>query len=756
MVKLAVFFFVAVAFQAVFAGLTFGEENLVKYLDEVQEFTAYLHKDLAEKHFPIQTITVPFQRYTVMVEEIMKKNHAISMVKHYDEKTVKSLMHMLEQIHTDVQKISLYTEMSDVKQFFVDMETLLHNFHKLITFTYNNVPKFEFTLKYLIADLMSVLFEIHTRVMYTQPMDLTPEQMMMKMREYTKETTDVLKKFMYPIQMPVALRGYIIYVNEIIHELESKKNLGVKEFDFVMHNLAEVLRKTVTPLVEMNEQVDIKTFRSEITTRFFEIFDIFTQLKKTLETEHMPHEVQTFVEKIFLHYFYTLEMIHKQMMFEEKINFFAPEYYIKDHYYTYGFGLYETIFEKLYFTPSIYNTETYSLFPQYYMDKHFDEYKRVPEKMNYKFYETSKKMNMHEIPETYKKMHYDFYEMPEKMNFYPKSFKFFETPKKMEYIPEKMDLYSKNFRFYESPKKINTYTTDFYHRGTETPREMLTRIEDLLKTVFVKFETMDMHMFQYYVREFVQMLDIVNEKLVRYEHVKEVQEIHMDLKKMKMFFEKMTFTSFEEDRKHFMYAIEMFTVEMYKLFNIENFDRVLLKDLLEGFLNFFHKFNKMSYFHVEKDLLTQIRTFTSKMGQIKYVAPMTTVTYMRQFINVLEYTISMMDKHMNVQHEDKVLHEVFVTLKQMKMELEHLTGFTLLPATYNTHFFEYIKIFTTEMEKMMTVEEFPILKEVYTRYVHFLQKFFFEINKEVVEYPKNTLYETKTVIPFFILRTMRY
>ncbi|KAK4878736.1 hypothetical protein RN001_011242 [Aquatica leii] len=682
MAKLAVLVFAVLAFQAVSAERyeTYGENKIAKYLDEAKEFSFFLRNDFPEQHLVFKTITSSFQRYAVMVEEMLNKLREESFIKYHDEdKSFKPVIRMLENFYTVLKKMSLYTEMTDKKSFIVDYENLLEYFNEMVHVTYTTLPEFRFTLKYLIVDFMTMINEIRSHFTYpTKTMELTPTTMLMKIREYTHESTKMMKEFTYPIQIKVALRRYVRYVREILYKMEAETFSEDKEFNAIMHSFINKLHAIVFPLMT-HEEIDPEVFKTEIFNNFFEIVEVFEKMVHLMKTESMPYEVKAFVGKIFYYYYYTLEMIYSQMKFANKIGFFSPEYYTPEYYPKYGFGLYEKFFKKLYLTPFTYKTQTYSLFP---------------------------------------------------VNKYPvQSYKTFSFEKPV-------------FEQFESPK------------------EFFVQFDILLKEFLVKFETMDVHMFKNYVHEFVQILDVVYEKLRPIHNEKVVEEFRVIIKQMKVYFEEMPI---EELKTFFVVSLKMFNSEMYKL---EKFEHYLPKDIFVMYTNFFYKMFKhpvkYAFFPEEKmykDLLTQMHIFTSKIYEIKDFKSVPTM-YMRNFITILEQVIDIMHKHIDYKYENKIMHEIFFNLKQMKMDLEQFLYYGgAMSYTYKTRFVQYIKYFTMAMEKMVLYEEFPMMKEVYMRYVNFLQKFYFEMNKYSIEYPVktySTMYESKTTMPYFFARYVKY
>lgn len=797
MAKFAVFFVAALAFQATFAFPKYFEEGkLVNYLEEIEtevkDLTLFLRNDFPESHFAVKTVTWQFRQLAVVVDDIISKLHEDIFIREEEGHHVfKQVTFMLKEIHSSLKKMALFTEMSDLhemkKDFILCLETVYENIEKLVRLTYTVYPEFRFTLKYLLVDFMTTLHHIRSHFEYllkTVDVEFAPKHLITKIHEYTRECTEIIKEFNHPMQMKVALRGYLRYVREIVYLLEKQNIVGEKEFDLLMHHLTNKLREIVHPLMELTmteEMVDMKVFRTKIVTYLYDIVGVFEQMIQWCETKHIPVEIKYFIEKMMFNYFYAVKNVCYEIKFGYKIGFFVPEYYTTKFYGKYGYGLYETMFRDHFLN---YDMGMYTLFPmhKYFMGKYEKMYTPMFNKM-------------HDFDmEYYNKREMELFTPRREMTKYFKGMRDFD-----------MEYYNKHERELFTPRREMTkYFEEMpFEYESKTPKELVMHIEMLVKRVVEDFEykTTDVKEIRettfYYVREFLTYIDLICRRFesVTYTDVT-VREFLANLKEMKMELEKMIsmrmFHNVHEIRMYFVRCIRMVATDLYKMIVVEPkfFDYEMLRHFCIFYINFLNKFHhKYSVYDREymmpttffattkthKEMMVRIHTLIEKiMESFKYETfemKQIPVFYIRNFIEIIDYVIeklhvSMMDKFVC---DKTVMREFLVNLKHMRMEFEHLLTFEdkdMHKMFYR--FEEFIKIFTMQLEKLVMFEEcrveYPILlKEICTRYIMYLEQFYGRIGRwEMDVYPvKNfrTMYhdvEMKRVMPFYFSHEMKY
>uniref|UniRef100_A0A146MBV2 Uncharacterized protein n=1 Tax=Lygus hesperus TaxID=30085 RepID=A0A146MBV2_LYGHE len=150
------------------------------------------------------------------------------------------------------------------------------------------------------------------------------------------------------------------------------------------------------------------------------------------------------------------------------------------------------------------------------------------------------------------------------------------------------------------------------------------------------------------------------------------------------------------------------------------------------------------------------------------------VYYMRNFMEIIDYCmekmqVSMMDKGMC---DKTIMREVFMHLKQMKMECEQFLTYRMDGMHMDKmmmRLMEFIKMFTMQMERLVMFEdcrmEYPmLLKDICMRYVMFLERLYTKVGKFEMEYSpvmnyRNMMYRDsgmKTMMPFYYWRQMKY
>ena len=223
---------------------------------------------------------------------------------------------------------------------------------------------------------------------------------------------------------------------------------------------------------------------------------------------------------------------------------------------------------------------------------------------------------------------------------------------------------------------------------------------------------------------------------------------------------------------------------MVEKFEMKHFDYEFFNKICVLYMNFLKKFSTKytTYNHefttkygmpksFNKEILMRMEMLTKQIYdhyQFKTVDMKTIpIYYIRNFLTILDNVMEMMHEKMIMEYygEKKVMSEVYMNIKQVKYELERFVNYRMYMNTekMSVHFVNYLKMFTMQFEKLMMVEEYQfVMKDVCMRYVNFLEKFFFELNKYGMEYypmrNMDTMYHEKmgSMTPFYYTRQMKY
>ncbi|KAF5286984.1 hypothetical protein FQA39_LY16098 [Lamprigera yunnana] len=393
MAKLAIFFLVAVAFQATLAVPSYYEEDFFsKYLNEIQtevrDLTVFFEKDFPQHPLAVKTVTWQSNKLIEVIEVIINKLREEKFVFSGESKHLNEVLSTLEEVVNTLKQVTIYSDVTNIhelkKYFVITIHTVLERFEKLVALTYNYYPEFRYTLKYLLVDFMTTLRGISNQFTHINAefqVIRSPRALIKEIHEHTWQFTEILKEFTHPTQIKVALREYIVYVNEIVQKLQQESILGHKEFDIVIHRITNKLREIVFPLMEVMHEntVDMKVFRTKTVTLLFEVVSNFEQLVQLCEDNVLPEELTHFLVKIIYHYYHAVKHVTYEIRFGYKIGFFKPQYYTNEFYSKYGYGLYENDFHRRFYTPYKYEPKMFTpykyetLFPVQKYDTFFHD-----------------------------------------------------------------------------------------------------------------------------------------------------------------------------------------------------------------------------------------------------------------------------------------------------------------------------------------------------------------------------------------------
>ncbi|KAF5280198.1 hypothetical protein FQA39_LY18115 [Lamprigera yunnana] len=645
MAKLAIFFLVALAFQASIARPDFFENQpLFNYLDEikteVKDLTIFFEKDFPEHHLALETVTWQWHKLIDVVEVIINKLREETFKIHREHKVFEDVIYTLEELCKTLKEVPIHgdvTKTKEIKKYFVfTIHTILNRFEKLVTLTYSYYPEFRYTLKYVLVDFVTALHEIRSHFVHINTgfeVKYEPRHLIKEIQEYTSEFTDILKEFNHPTQVKVALRKYTMYVNEIVHKLQEQKILGHKELDVVMYHLTNKLREIVFPLMEImhDNTVDMKVFRTRIVTSLFEVASIFEQLVQLCEDKVLPEELTHFLVKVIYHYFYAVRHVTYEIKLGHKIGFFKPEYYNTEFYPKYGYGLYENEFQTRYFAPYKYNNipmyrDEPTRYPKYMREFEYNTF-------NPYRYETLFPVRKHETP-FFPRNTYNYVPMKDVSTYKYMPMKdvstYKYTPMKdvstYKYMPMKdvstykyTPMKDVNSFFHQKnyPKFDKYYKPMQYEFEFETPKEMISTIEMLINRAYEQFETKEIRpLLPYVLQEFVEFLDYIIEKYetkahyAQYYNDKLIEEFFYNIKQIRMEVREIikvgVSSNVHEIRTKFVRWIEIVSMDLYKLYEKYGFEHI--KHIVYQFVTFLNKitiqrehyplknFNTESYF----------------------------------------------------------------------------------------------------------------------------------------------------------------
>ncbi|KAK5637983.1 hypothetical protein RI129_012278 [Pyrocoelia pectoralis] len=580
MAKLAVFFFAALAFQAAFATLPefHSEGKLVNYLDEirteVRDLTLFLEKDFPNNEYAIKTVTWQCRKFVEVVEVILAKLREETFTTREDGlKTFKQVIYVLEEVRDNLKEVTLYHDITKVHElklnFIRCVNVVYENIEKLVNLTYTFYPEFRYTLKYVLVDFINVLHGIRSHFLHiNQGFEVveTPRVLIKEIHEYTREFTEILKEFVHPTQVKVALREYLMYVNEIVRKLQEETILGHKELDVILHHLTNKLREIVFPVMQIMTEntVDMKVFRTKIITDLYEVVSIFEQLVQLCEDKVLPVEVRTLLIRVIYHYFYAIKHVIHETRFGHKIDFYSPKYYNTEYYGKHGYGLYELDFHRRFYTPSKYDIpfEYESFKPSYY----------TPYK-----YESLFPLRKYEVE----------------------------------------PIYGKTLEW-------NKY---FGGLKYESPKDLVLTIQMLVKRVFERFEHKTWEVTDvktvlfHHIREYITILDYILEKFetkMTFEHtiytekyfeefIYKCKEIRRELREI---VSTEIHTNWPELKIRFLRCIEVLATEWCRLIEkveVHDFERFWVKEISNRFISFL---NKIYYERTYTPLNYPVKEFT--------------------------------------------------------------------------------------------------------------------------------------------------
>ncbi|KAB0791630.1 hypothetical protein PPYR_03430 [Photinus pyralis] len=558
MAKLAVFFFAALAFQAAFATLPefYGEGKLVNYLDEirteVRDLTLVLEKDFPNHEYAIKTVTWQSRKFVEVVEVILNKLREETFT--IREDVFQHVIYVLEQVRDSLREITHFHDITKVHELKINfvrcINVVYEHIEKLVHLTYTSYPEFRYTLKYVLVDFINVLHGIRSHFLHINrdfEVVETPRVLIKEIHEYTREFTEILKEFTHPAQIKVALREYLMYVNEIVRKLQEKTILGHKELDLVLNHLTNKLREIVFPLMEIMTEntVDMKVFRTKIVTHLYEIVSIFEQLVQLCEDKVLPVEIRTLVTRIVYNYFHAIKNAIHETRFGYKIGFYTPKYYNNEYYGKHGYGLYEKEFHNRFYTPYNYENKYYG--------------------------------NIEE-------------------NLYtPYKYESLFPIRKFEVEP-----------FYGKTLESNKY---FGGMRYESPKDLVLTVQMLVKRIFERFErntweVTDVKTVLFHnIREFITVLDYILEKfetkmtfgntLYTEKYVEEfiyrIKEIRRELREI---ISTELLTNLPELKIRFLRCIEVLAAEWCKLiekYEVQDMERFLIKNIFNRFITFLNK-----------------------------------------------------------------------------------------------------------------------------------------------------------------------
>ncbi|KAF5280300.1 hypothetical protein FQR65_LT03109 [Abscondita terminalis] len=578
MTKLAVLFFAALAFQASVAVPRYYEDGtLFKYLDEikfeVKDLTVYFENDFPEHLLAIKTVTWECNKLIEIVENVIRKLHKETFLIRTDDRLFKDVTYALEEVVEVLRRVTVYHDVSNVhelkKTFILSIHTIMERLEKLVTLTHTYNPEFRFTLKYLLVDVLTSLHGIRSHFIHiNEGFEVVhePRYLTKRIHEYTIEFTNILKDFTHITQVKVALRGYLMYVREIVRVLEERETVEHKELDVVLHHLTDKLRKIVFSLMNILEHdvVDVKVVKTEIITHVLELVHIFEQLVQLCEDKVLPEHLTLFLVRIIYHYYHAVKHVSYEIMLGYKIGFYMDKYYVNDFYGKYGFGLYDrnmfmNRMDSYMFTPYMHRT----LFPVHFNMRHWEDMRDMTYMRDNKY--------------LYGRTH----------------------------TLDNLGMW--NMRHIMGDRLLLDRQYDWNTRnvglGVNTHMDLMRTLDILLKQVndMLRYDTVELkdmhHIIIYRIREFIDILDWI---LVKYE-VKVnsmydnglIVDLISKIKRIKMELVEVVrvgvFTDFKEIRMVWIRSIEEFGHILMNWIEMRGVNDFVVKDVCYKFITFLHK-----------------------------------------------------------------------------------------------------------------------------------------------------------------------
>ncbi|XP_031347592.1 uncharacterized protein LOC116173981 [Photinus pyralis] len=726
MAKLAIFFLVAVAFQASFAVPTYYEDNtLFKYLNEirseVQDITLYLEKDFPEDRLAHKTVTWQCQKLVEAIQVIINKLHEETFS--YQSEGVgifREVVSLLKEVRDSLKQITLYNEITNIhevkKNFIVSINLVLERFEKLVQLTYKLYPEFQYTLKYLFVDFLTTLRGIRSHFIHiNEGLEVvkTPRVLIKEIHEYTNELTQLLQEVVHPTQIKVALREYLIVVNEIVRKLQQETILGHKELDLVLHQLTNKLREIVYPIMEIMAEntVDVKVFRTKIISNLREVVAIFEQLVQLCEDKVLPVEIRTLLVRVIYHYFYAVKHVIQETRFGNKIGFYTPKYYSTEYYGKHGYGLFEKEIHNRFYTPYKYETNYEIPF----------EYKNIEKNYYNPYrYETLFPIRKFEAESIYgKALEWNKYESNVAVPSFNEGNTLFKYLNQIRSEVQDITLYLEK-DFPEDRLALKTVTWQSH--------KLVEAIEVIINKLHEETFTYQTEIF----REVVSLLKEVRDSLKQFTVYNEITNIH-------------------EIKKNFIVSINVVLERFEKLVNITyklypEF-QYTLKYLFVDFVNTLHGI-RSHFIHINEGLevvqtprvlIKQIHDYTNELTQLlqEFVHPTQIKVALREYLIVVNEIVRKLQEETVLGHKelDLVLHQLTNKLREIVYPImEIMTENTVDVKVFRTKIITNLREVVAIFEQLVQLCEDKVLPvEIKTLLVRVIYHYFYAAKHVIQE-----------------------
>ncbi|KAK4878737.1 hypothetical protein RN001_011243 [Aquatica leii] len=341
MIKVAVFVVATLAVQGVIGAATRYDDDFtfINFWNEIEleikDVVLRLKNDADDDGY-LRTVSAQCKKLAQVVERVIDQLHQETIDHEQGDIIFKRVTYIFQQVHSSLNDAYLYPENSTPTQLksklIYNLELVMEHMEQLVFIAKTYCPQLRALLRTILVD-----FQEFARGFYTENGILekdvviyeSPKRMVAQINVITKQFTDLLKECNHMEEMRMVLRGYIRYVEEIIHKLEDKP-IGDERINVVVQRLVDELRQMFVPLMKMimnEERIEVKIFKSKLIERFLSINMVFDQLVDLIESESCPIDVKEFLERIIYFYYYTIKQTHFEVRTAYKNTFYGGNYH---------------------------------------------------------------------------------------------------------------------------------------------------------------------------------------------------------------------------------------------------------------------------------------------------------------------------------------------------------------------------------------------------------------------------------------------
>ncbi|KAF5280197.1 hypothetical protein FQA39_LY18114 [Lamprigera yunnana] len=279
----------------------------------------------------VSTIKVQCQKIAKALESVIAQLHEETIDHEQGDIIFRRVLYLFEEELKAFNVIVLLndTEIYETKNKIIyNLETIIEHMEQLVYIGKIYCPQLRALLRTLLVDFLKFARGFRTDAAILEKNIIiyeSPRHMVTQIHKLTKQFTDILKECNHMEELRVILRGYIRYVEEIIHKLEEETF-----DDAVMNRLINELRQMFIPLMKMimrEEHLDVEEFKKNLILHFFRLNEVFEQLVELITNHTQSTEMNDFIEKIIYFYYYAIKQTHFETRTTYKNSFYGSEYH---------------------------------------------------------------------------------------------------------------------------------------------------------------------------------------------------------------------------------------------------------------------------------------------------------------------------------------------------------------------------------------------------------------------------------------------